>query len=288
MQFMAALSRLTAVLLGVLVDSPKGGLTEAHESLEAFRGISSQVERHWVASKLSAIQNEEYIGDHTFPSLPRVTSPHLAHSTAQEKKDIFKSVWVVLKTLLFTTIMIADGVLASVVYASSPPTYNASTNPVLPYMVAQSVLRTLSRLSFVVSEFGGVTAGETDNESGFAELRKVFYLAIDIFCSREDIELANGTENWSEAFARELVDDLRSFNGNFPPLSLPLFIQGSSRFSSENGDVAEPLRHAKAAYVLACIEQLVPVIREPCLKDCVWNVCAPSVLTFFSSPEIYR
>ena len=74
MQFMAALSRLTAVLLGVLVNSPKGGLTEAHESLETFRDISSQVERHWMASKLSVIQNEESMGDHIFPPLPCVIS----------------------------------------------------------------------------------------------------------------------------------------------------------------------------------------------------------------------
>ena len=122
----------------------------------------------------------------------------MAHPTAEETRDIFKSIWVVLKTLLFTTVMISEGFLASVVYAPLPPPSHfddVSTNPVLPYMVAQSVVRTLSRLSFVVSQFGGVSAGSTDNESGFAELRKVFYLAIDVLCSREDIELVNGAEN---------------------------------------------------------------------------------------------
>ena len=177
--------------------------------------------------------------------------------------------------------MISEGFLASVVYAPLPPPShfdNASTNPVLPYMAAQSVLRALSRLSFVVSQFGGVTAGSTDNESGFAELRKVFYLAIDVLCSREDIELVNGAENRCEAFTRELVNDLRSFDGKFFfSVALPLFVQGSPHLSSDNRDFSESLRHAKAAYALACIEQLVPAIRERCLKDYVWNVCAPSV-----------
>ena len=58
------------MVLGTLVDSPKGGLTDALELLETLQGISSQVERHLMASKLPAAQNEEYIGDHIFSPIP--------------------------------------------------------------------------------------------------------------------------------------------------------------------------------------------------------------------------
>ena len=86
----------------------------------------------------------------------------------------------------------------------------------------------------MISQFGGVTPGGTDNESGFAELRKVFYLAIDVFCSREHIVLANGAENKCEAFAGELVDDsLRLFDGNFFPQSSSLYPKIASLFFRE-------------------------------------------------------
>ena len=40
-----------------------------------------------------------------------------------------------------------------------------------------SVLRTLSHLSFVITKFGGVTS---TSSSGLAELKRVFYSALDI------------------------------------------------------------------------------------------------------------
>lgn len=43
--------------------------------------------------------------------------------------------------------------------------------------MALAVLRIFSHLSFVISQFGGVTS---QSEGGFRELRKTFYTALDI------------------------------------------------------------------------------------------------------------
>ena len=49
-----------------------------------------------------------------------------------------------------------------------PPTHSS---------LSLSILRTLSHLSFVITKFGGVTS---TSSSGLAELKRVFYSALDI------------------------------------------------------------------------------------------------------------
>ena len=66
--------------------------------------------------------------------------------------------------------MMAEEVLSTTVYL--PP---GSTN-ITPASIALQVLDTLSHMSFVISEFGGVTT----TTKGFEHLKKTFYLALDI------------------------------------------------------------------------------------------------------------
>ncbi|KAF7299206.1 hypothetical protein MIND_00869300 [Mycena indigotica] len=137
--------------------------------------------------------------------------------------DDLTLVWNNLKTFLFAHIMIAEATLSALVYIPEPPS-----------SIPLTVLHTLHHLSFVVSQFGGLS---TAAQPGFAELRKTFYLALDL--------IAAGTA--SDTFVKELV-------------------------GHTSGDLA------KTAYELTCIEQLVPVLTD----DCIRSDAIPLALPFLS------
>jgi hypothetical protein len=66
--------------------------------------------------------------------------------------------------------MLAEAVLSASVFI--PPQHHELT----PASLALQVLQTLSHLSFVIFQFGGVTT----TTQGFEHLKKTFYLALDI------------------------------------------------------------------------------------------------------------
>ncbi|RDB15275.1 Peroxisomal biogenesis factor 8 [Hypsizygus marmoreus] len=227
MAAMASLSKLTALVLGTLKDDAPGGLNEASETLHAFKDIASNVENDWELSGLAGAKSDDDI--------------------AQDTRELSKTIWFLLKTLLFSTIMVADGVLKVVVYAR--PVSPSQSRSVTPQTIAQTTLKTLFHISFVVSQFGGVTATATSEEPGFIELRKVFYLGIDVLSSQEPL----GGSQTCERFVQELANDLRGV------------------VKTTSG----AFEYAKVAYVLSCIEQLVPLLGTSCLKDHVWGLCVP-------------
>jgi hypothetical protein len=132
-----------------------------------------------------------------------------------------KTVWWLLKTLLFSTIMVADGVLGSVVFAKP----HRNHQDMLGFTVrslAETVLRTLFHISFVVSQFGGVIATASE-DPGFLELRKVFYLAIDVLSSGELLHEHETIEQGEvcERFVKELIDNLGRSSGTSPLMWFP-------------------------------------------------------------------
>lgn len=241
MTSIAGLSRLTALVLGMLIDSPGGSLREAGETLEMYRQMAGRVEQDWKKSRLSFVENDEEI--------------------ASDTRDLMKTVWLLLKTLLFSTIMVADGALSNVVYAKPRRQKHQGMPHVTSRSLAETVLRTLFHISFVVSQFGGVIVTAASEDPGFKELRKVFYLAIDVLSSGEFLQEHQILEQREvcERFVRELIDSLRS----------------SSASVERTKDKIDPFERTKTAYVLACIEQLVPLLGEQCLKDHVWGLCVP-------------
>jgi hypothetical protein len=105
------------------------------------------------------------------------------------------NIWTVLKTLLFTTIMLLQSILSTITYSRpvAPPNFKRYLAPVPTHSsLALSTLRTLSHLSFVITKFGGVTS---TSSAGFAELKRVFYSALDVLSV--DVEA-------SETFAKAL------------------------------------------------------------------------------------
>ena len=101
--------------------------------------------------------------------------------------------------------MLQQAVLDGILFVPPPRPSSQSTEPPLPSNLLRSILRTLSSLSFVIVTFGGVTAGAGSNADGegpsFPELKKVFYMAVDI--------LAADKIN-SEDFVKDLISGVDS------------------------------------------------------------------------------
>lgn len=119
---------------------------------------------------------------------------------APESRDIATQLWTFLKTLLFSTVMLAQAVLSTTLFL--PPVASSSSQraPDTAVELSSSVLKTLSHLSFIISKFGGVTVtsqSEDGDGRGFKELKSVFYTALDII---------SGDQLRSEDFLRIIVN----------------------------------------------------------------------------------
>ena len=90
--------------------------------------------------------------------------------------------------------MLAEAVLSAFVFIPPRP------HKLTPSSLALQILETLTHLSFVISQFGGVTT----TTQGFEHFKKSFYLALDI--------LAQGDGNGSkaEAYVKQVCFTLNS------------------------------------------------------------------------------
>lgn len=105
--------------------------------------------------------------------------------------------WSTLKTLLFTTIMMVQAVLSTLIYVPPPSPESRAPIDASPHAFALTALRIFSHLSFVLPQFGGVTSTA---QNSFVELKKVFYTALDILSSDAAA---------SQRFVRILCEDAR-------------------------------------------------------------------------------
>ncbi|EGN98046.1 hypothetical protein SERLA73DRAFT_109381 [Serpula lacrymans var. lacrymans S7.3] len=227
---MGSLSKLCARTLSILIDNrPKQHMNEILSTFELLESIAAKLDADWSSSILSEGLDHD--------------------SIAPDSREITTSLWNILKTLLFATIMITESALSTIVFL--PPTlFQGSSRvspkavvlaPQLPSTCALTTLHTLSHLSFVISQFGGVTSTAT---GGFVELKKAFYTALDVLS-------ADSAE--SERFVRELCDSLKS-----------------------NGiNSIHPVQKVKQAFALASIEQLVPVLDPVIVEDVILPLCLP-------------
>ncbi|KAG6889886.1 hypothetical protein C0995_013861 [Termitomyces sp. Mi166 len=258
---LAGLSKLTGLTLELLIETSARGIRDACTTMQVFQTIASRIEQDWRGSEFASVQNEdELCMDHVlFLRTSFVCSSSVG--VASDTKDTYKSIWLMLKTLLFSIIMVSDSALAATVYVR-PQALSPNEPQVTPHMLAKSVLQTLSHLSFVVSQFGGVTATATGADPGFVELRKAFYLALDVLSAEEPSgeQRSLGRDfNHCESFVKEIVTDL----------GVDTFVPGNKTHRSGT------FHQAKTAYTLACIEQLVPSLGVSYLKDYVWRLCTP-------------
>ena len=110
-----------------------------------------------------------------------------------DSKNFTKSIWTTLKTFLFSNIMLAEAVLSASVFIPPRP------HELTPSSLALQILQTLSHLSFVISQFGGVNAAQ-----GFEHLKKTFYLALDILAQ------GDGDGSKAEAYVKQACFTLNS------------------------------------------------------------------------------
>ncbi|KAH8104589.1 hypothetical protein BXZ70DRAFT_998607 [Cristinia sonorae] len=224
---MAPLSRLCALTLSALADSrPRQAWLVMSEIMQRLETLTRNVETDWLRSRLADTIEENDI--------------------APEAHESAKAMWSTLKTMLFTTIMIVQSVLSTLVYVPQPPqeTHASASSPdPTAFSFALTALNIFSHLAFVLPQFGGVTSTA---QNSFVELKKVFYTALDI--------LSSDSEE-SERFVRMLCEDARS--------------KAASR--------QLPVRflHAKKSYALACIEQLIPGLSNDVIRTDVYPMCQP-------------
>ncbi|KAH7885077.1 hypothetical protein F5I97DRAFT_1928494 [Phlebopus sp. FC_14] len=168
MQHMGSLSKLWARTISLFVDHrPKLGLPQIGETYLSLEAMTRNVEAGWLASNMAGLQDD---------------------TIAPETRELAASIWTILKTLLFATIMIAEAGLSAIVYV--PPTL-AHSAPAL----ALAVLRTFSHLAFVIEKFGGAGHGT------FIDLKRAFYLALDVLA---------GNQVDSEQFLKGICEEIWS------------------------------------------------------------------------------
>ncbi|KAI5896698.1 uncharacterized protein SCHCODRAFT_01180445 [Schizophyllum commune H4-8] len=173
---------------------------------------------------------------------------------APSARPVITDFFTVVKTLLFCIVMVADAVMAHVVYvrpgsaiAASPA---PSTTPTSPHTaLAFTLLRTLARLS--------------PAKATFPELARAFYAALDVIAADDRgaaDALVRGIARGIVIGGVERADDLGK-----PATS-------SSRQMS-------PASPSHTAFALSCVEQLVPVLSLGAVEE-AWGFVAQ----FLSSP----
>ena len=95
-------------------------------------------------------------------------------------RDIASATWSILKTILFTTLMLSQSVLSAVVFV--PNLHDSPGSTMSPYAIALEILHTLSHLSFIMPQFGGVAS----TSEGLPELKRAFYMALDVLSESQE------------------------------------------------------------------------------------------------------
>jgi hypothetical protein len=172
-------------------------------------------------------------------------------------RETLTQAWGVLKTILFTTVMVQQSVITATTYLPTPsPGTTSSLRPeLMPVSIAGILLETLSSLSFVVTKFGGVTL--TARVSVFPQLRRLFYSALDVL-STDPVA--------SKKFIIALCQTGK---------------QSVAPSQSSRG-----MRNAKMAFSLACIEQLVPNVDEERVQSQIFDLCIPYVVRLLGCPVV--
>lgn len=214
MAYISSISKLCARTVSLFVDHrPNVALPLIAEAYQKLNSITAHVETDWLPTSLSGA------------TVQSLLSP--------DAREVTTAIWATLKTLLFSVIMITEAGLSALVYVPSTSAVPSSTST-----LAVIVLQALSHLSFVITQFGGA------GHSAFDELKRLFYLALDVLGS--DVTESN-------KYARHLcVVDL-----------------GLEPFP------AHPFYQAKKAFALSAIEQLIPVLNELTIQELVFPTCLP-------------
>ncbi|KAL7280056.1 hypothetical protein ACG7TL_006470 [Trametes sanguinea] len=225
--------RTVARSLTVLVESRRTvGWDVISRTLTRLESVTSAVTSDWEKCSLACVTEDGDLADN-------------------ETRQVATATWSVLKTLLFTTLMISQSILSAVAFVPSSRESDSGSQPgsstySSPHMTALKVLSVLSHLSFVMPQFGGVASTA---EGGLPELKRAFYMALDVLSSDQKA---------SERFVEELTRGC-----------------GASEKGKGVDNLPCPLLNARKAFALACVEQLVPILSEETIRTRVYPLCYP-------------
>ncbi|KAL1658701.1 hypothetical protein GGF50DRAFT_66766 [Schizophyllum commune] len=179
----------------------------------------------------------------------------------QSAQPVITDFFAIVKTLLFCIVMVADAVMAHVVYvrpggtaislgASYTSSAALSSTAFSPHIALSfTLLRTLARLS--------------PAKATFPELARAFYAALDVIA----VDETGAADALVRAIAREEVIGGVGRTG------------GSGSIASSSSGRASPSSPSRTAFALSCIEQLVPVLGLGAVEE-AWGFIAQ----FLSSP----
>ncbi|KAH8114637.1 hypothetical protein DFH11DRAFT_1592362 [Phellopilus nigrolimitatus] len=109
-----------------------------------------------------------------------------------------------------------------------------------------------------------------DNGRGFLELKKAFYVAIDVLSA--DVHA-------SVVIVKGLIRAVDSNRGRSFRLqvSVRCVDVGLINYLCQDADIplGHPLMNAERAFVLACVEQFVLVLSDACIEEDVLLLCEP-------------
>ncbi|TFK52398.1 hypothetical protein OE88DRAFT_1657649 [Heliocybe sulcata] len=215
----APLSRFCARCISLLADRHPGDAWQTMaRTLETLQSVAVEVESHWVKSPLATVSEDDEI--------------------APTMRDLTATLWTSLKTLLFTTIMLTQSILSSILFLK--PSHSPSSLS-SPSSLALLSLDTLAHLSFIISQFGSISA---TTAGGFRELKKTVYTALDVLA-------ADPSE--SDRFVQSLI----------------------GQFAGRDAATLSAPDLAKKSFALVCIEQLVPAVDDDSLEHAIFPLCLP-------------
>ena len=228
----ASLAILTSIILSVLIDSTHAGsysrtLGTLSDTFNALLDLSRTIEQTYTATP-----------SHQIP-----------------------------KQFLFTTLILSQSVLSSIVYLSPQNIEAHPDTSLTPSSLALTILQTLTNLSLVISQFGGVT-------KAFEQLRKVFYLCIDVALSSGWQRNSKDEENKHES-VETYVLHLSQFLQTQAPETGWHFLSLALAYSSTVCVALTLPFRAKLTFALSTFEQLVPVLSPHSIINNVWAVCLP-------------
>lgn len=180
-------------------------------------------------------------------------------------------IWQVLKTLLFSMVLVEQAVLNVLTFhnppsSSSPLSSPPSTTDQSQHLAA-TLIHALYDLSFVSSAFGSITA----QGGGFSEHKRTFFAGLDVVSTDSSA---------SEALIKDLARKIRG-SCLFHIFS---FRYGADICSEMDVEKTRPLRLSRTAFYLACAEQLIGRLSEDYIEADVlpiaqpWVFCPPPTL----------
>ncbi|KDQ25721.1 hypothetical protein PLEOSDRAFT_1097540 [Pleurotus ostreatus PC15] len=263
---------------GTYLSKLDASCTLAQDGTLSVSNVTDRVKNGWEESLLGGLTSDEM---------------------TPEIQALSTNIWTTFKTMLFSVVMISKEVLQEAVYVSPTsyqPSFDGSKNTA-PSDLALLTLRSLYNLSFIIYEFGGVASlVSADQGGGFKELKETFYLALDNLTGQLLLDADDqlpGRRSQVEAWTREICAQIRttmpvqSVHASFECGTLTRLRDNSKEMVISTGpramaglhnlrtQVLVHCRRAKTAFVLATIEQLIPVLSAGSLQDWVLPICLP-------------